>query len=125
MNRKINTDNCNGLCNVCKMNCIFALCVERKYDIVRLQETFWNNDFIEKVKRDQTIWEGGIFYSNGENNRQGVTILIKTKFKMYFFKQKEKMVDTCILLLKVKQKINIWIFIIYMFQNSVNEMCIF
>jgi exonuclease III len=68
------------------MNCIFALYVEQKYDIVCLQETFWNNDFIEKVKRDQTIWEGGIFYSNGENNRQEVTILIKTKFKMYFLK---------------------------------------
>ena len=95
MNRKINTEcifiifmmaiinfisfNCNDLSNINKVNCIFALCVERKYDIVCLQETFWNNDFIEKVERDQTIWEGEIFYSNGDNNRQGVAISIGKK----------------------------------------------
>jgi exonuclease III len=77
--------NCNGLSNINKVNCIFALCVERKYDIVCLQETFWNNDFIEKFERDQTIWEGENFYSNGDNNRQGVAISISKKFKNVFF----------------------------------------
>ena len=76
--------NCNGLSDLKKLNCIFALCNERHYDIVCLQETFWSDDFIEKVKKDKVLWNGEIFYSNGIGNRQGVAIMINSKFKNIF-----------------------------------------
>ena len=41
--------NCNGLCDDRKINCILSLCNERSYDIVCLQETFWNNGLAEKI----------------------------------------------------------------------------
>ena len=76
--------NCNGLSDLKKLNCIFALCNDRRYDIVCLQETFWNETFIERVRRDKVLWNGDIFYSNGSNNRQGVAIMIGNKFKGLF-----------------------------------------
>lgn len=76
--------NCNGLCDSNKRNCIFSLCNERFYDIICLQETFWNDLFVERIKRDKTIWDGDIFYSNSGNNRQGVAILVSKKLKNIF-----------------------------------------
>ena len=76
--------NCNGLSDVKKLSCIFALCNERKYDVVCLQETFWNDIFIERIRRDNSLWDGEIFYSNGMNNRQGVAVLICKKLKGLF-----------------------------------------
>ena len=76
--------NCNGLCDMKKMNCIFSLCKERYYDVVCLQETFWNNALVEKIKRDKVLWDGEIFYSNDEINRKGVAILISKRLKNIF-----------------------------------------
>lgn len=76
--------NCNGLCDSNKRNCIFSLCNDRFYDIICLQETFWNDLFVERIKRDKTIWDGDIFYSNSGNNRQGVAILVSKKLKNIF-----------------------------------------
>ena len=76
--------NCNGLNDVRKLNCIFSLCNESFYDIICLQETFWCDTFIERIKRDKSVWEGEILYSNGINNRQGVAIMISKRFKNVF-----------------------------------------
>ncbi|CAC5415426.1 unnamed protein product [Mytilus coruscus] len=76
--------NCNGLCDSNKWNCIFSLCNDRFYDIICLQETFWNDLFVERIKRDTTIWDGDIFYSNSGNNRQGVVTLVSKKLKKIF-----------------------------------------
>ena len=38
-----------------------------------MQETFWDDKFIENYKH---LWEGTIFYNNYKNNRRGVAILI-------------------------------------------------
>ncbi|CAC5397720.1 unnamed protein product [Mytilus coruscus] len=76
--------NCNGLCDSNKRNCIFSLCNDRYYDIICLQETFWNDLFVERIKRDKTIWDGDVFYSNSGNNRQGVAILVSKKLKNIF-----------------------------------------
>ena len=76
--------NCNGLSDIKKMNCIFSLCSERCYDIVCLQETFWNDNLIDKIKKDKILWNGEIFYSNGVNNRQGVAIMISNRYKHIF-----------------------------------------
>ena len=42
--------NCNGLSDMKKLNCIFALCKENYYDVVCLQETFWYDSLVEKIK---------------------------------------------------------------------------
>ncbi|CAC5382434.1 unnamed protein product [Mytilus coruscus] len=76
--------NCNGLCDSNKRNCIFSLCNDRFYDIICLQETFWNDLFVERIKRDKTIWDGDIFYCNSGNNRQGVAILVSKKLENIF-----------------------------------------
>ena len=78
--------NCNGLCDSNKRNCIFSMCNDRFYDIICLQETFWNDLFVKRNKRDKTIWDGDIFYSNSGNNRQGVAILVSKKLKKHFFR---------------------------------------
>ena len=41
--------------------------------ITFLQETFWDDKFIENYKH---LWEVTIFYNNYNNNRRGVAILI-------------------------------------------------
>lgn len=75
--------NCNGLCDINKMNCMFALFTERKYDIVCLQETFWSDLIVKNIK-EKCMWDGDIFYSNSDINRQGVAILISKKLKNIF-----------------------------------------
>ena len=76
--------NCNGLSDMKKLNCIFALCKENYYDVVCLQETFWYDSLVEKIKKDTVLWDGDIFYSNDDNHRRGVAILISKRFKNTF-----------------------------------------
>jgi hypothetical protein len=42
-----------------------------------LQETFWDNDYVEGI---EDMYEGKIYTSNGINSRQGVNIV-----KLIFF----------------------------------------
>ena len=44
-----------------------------KYDIVFLQETHWTEDLQTTIQHN---WDGGIYFSNGTENAQGVAILI-------------------------------------------------
>lgn len=70
--------NCNGLSDIFKLQKVFSNFEEKKIDIVFLQETFWTGTFIYQV-RDK--WNGSVFYSNGNNGRQGVAILLSSNFK--------------------------------------------
>ena len=67
--------NCNGLRNHEKRNELFTYLKKNRYDIVLLQETFWD-DSIEKIAMRE--WDGEIISSNClDINRRGVTILIR------------------------------------------------
>lgn len=70
--------NCNGLKSINNFEKCMSLIDDRKFGIVFLQETFWNDDYIEGIKH---LYDGDIYYSNGLNNRQGVAILVKNCFK--------------------------------------------
>ena len=66
--------NVNGLRDIDKMNSVFTTIKHKHASITFLQETFWDNDFIERYKH---LWEGKIYYNNCPNkNRRGVAILI-------------------------------------------------
>ena len=64
--------------DVHKFQKLCSLCEENHYDIVALQETFWDKQFFEDHKY---IWSGEVFASFSENNRQGVAFLVSGKFK--------------------------------------------
>ena len=70
--------NINGLRDVDKFRQLCAYCEENHFDIVALQETFWDDKFFQDHKN---IWSGKILTSYGENARQGVAFLIKNKFR--------------------------------------------
>ncbi|CAC5388115.1 unnamed protein product [Mytilus coruscus] len=72
--------NVNGLLDVAKFTKLCAICSENRYDIVALQETFWNPDFIVENKKH---WNGEIFFSCSDTNRQGVAFLVSPKYKNY------------------------------------------
>ena len=53
---------------------MFAAIKSRHANITFLQETFWNDNIIERYKH---LWEGKIIYNNcPTKNRRGVAILI-------------------------------------------------
>lgn len=70
--------NCNGLCNVDKMKKIFSLFVEKKYDMIGLQETHWKDEFIDMYKH---LWNGEIIYNNYDSSARGVAFLIRNDLK--------------------------------------------
>ena len=66
--------NVNGLMDIDKLNLVFAGIKSKHANITFLQETFWDDNFIERYKH---LWEGKIFYNNcPHKNRRGVAILI-------------------------------------------------
>ena len=69
--------NCNGLRNVSKLQNVFSHFQLNKFDIICLQETFWNDDFVNSTVKFN--WDGDIFYSNfnGEHFSKGVAILFR------------------------------------------------
>ena len=70
--------NVNGLRDVNKFKQVCAFCEENCYDIVALQETFWDFNFIENYKK---LWSGEIISSFSDKARQGVAFLVSQKFK--------------------------------------------
>ncbi|CAC5361461.1 unnamed protein product [Mytilus coruscus] len=72
--------NVNGLLDVAKFTKLCAICSENRYDIVALQETFRKPDFIVENKKH---WNGEIFFSCSDTNRQGVAFLVSPKYKNY------------------------------------------
>lgn len=74
----IATFNVNGLRDVGKAREIFSLFQNISLDIICLQETFWDNEFVEQYIQD--MWPGEIFYNNCEDSpRKGVAILLSKK----------------------------------------------
>jgi exonuclease III len=69
--------NCNGLRNVSKLKKVFSHFQLNKFDIICLQETFWNDVFVNSTVKFN--WDGDIFYSNfnGEYFSKGVAILFR------------------------------------------------
>ena len=69
--------NCNGLRSTPKLKNVFTLFKIRKYDIICLQETFWDQSFVDNFVKH--YWDGDIFYSNftGKNHSKGVAILFR------------------------------------------------
>ena len=66
--------NVNGLRDIDKLNSVFAAIKSRYANIIFLQETLWDDNFIERYKH---LWEGKIIYNNCPlKNRRGVAILI-------------------------------------------------
>ena len=66
--------NVRGLSNLKKRRSVFTWCKNRKGDIVFIQETHCSKECQNKWKSE---WGGKVFFSNGESNARGVSILIK------------------------------------------------
>lgn len=72
--------NVNGLRNRDKVKAVFGLLTDWRCDYCLLQETFWDNEFVEEIKH---LWDGVIFHSNNENRHSGVAILVNKTMKNY------------------------------------------
>lgn len=67
--------NANGLRDVNKIKSLFITCDIYKWDVLCLQETFWDDAFMNTVKK---LWDGDIIYNNYELcNRKGVAIIVR------------------------------------------------
>lgn len=85
--------NANGLRNIEKLKGVFSTCDIYKWDILCIQETFWDDEFIAQI---QKLWNGKIYYNNyGVQNRKGVAILVKkdttVKFKNALYGDKGRL----------------------------------
>ena len=70
--------NINGLRDIDKFQRFSKYCSENYFDIVAIQETFWDNSIISSIEK---FWEGKIYFSCGDNLRQGVAFLISNRVK--------------------------------------------
>lgn len=71
----IATFNANGMRDLSKVKDIFGLFKSLKLNIICLQETFWDDSFINDYVEE--LWEGSIYFANCETkHRAGVAILI-------------------------------------------------
>jgi len=70
--------NINGLRKVEKLKYVFSTIQQANIGITFLQETFWDDEFIENYKH---LWNGHILYNNyNVTNRRGVALLISRNF---------------------------------------------
>jgi hypothetical protein len=70
--------NCNGLKNVDNFQNFVSALYEKNISFTMLQETFWDNDYVEGI---EDMYEGKIYTSNGINSRQGVAIMVNNLYK--------------------------------------------
>ena len=70
--------NVNGLRDVNKFHRLCVYFEENHFDVIALQETFWDEQFVHD---HSNIWQGKIFASFSGNARQGVAFLVNNKFK--------------------------------------------
>ncbi|KAJ8028516.1 hypothetical protein HOLleu_30774 [Holothuria leucospilota] len=67
--------NCNGLVTKNRRDELFTYCIREKFDIVLLQETFWDKSVHQKAAKE---WPGQIFSSFYNIDRsKGVSVLIR------------------------------------------------
>lgn len=78
---KIASLNTNGLRNCDKCDKIFGFLQVWNYDVILLQETFWDDNLALYFTGK---WDGDIYFSNFDNNRRGVAILVKNDIKHKF-----------------------------------------
>ena len=70
--------NVNGLRDLQKMDSVFSIVKNTYANVIFLQETFWDDNFIETYKHK---WDGSLYYNNCRNgNRKGVAILFTKNF---------------------------------------------
>lgn len=63
-----------------KMIFTCSLFVEKKFDVIRLQEKHWKDEFIDRYKH---LWKGEINYNNNDSSARGVVFLIRNDLKEY------------------------------------------
>ena len=70
--------NVNGLRDLRKMQEVFTTVKNCHSSLCFLQETFWDNQFIERYKH---LWDGDIIFNNcPHENRKGVALLVSKHF---------------------------------------------
>ncbi|CAC5397692.1 unnamed protein product [Mytilus coruscus] len=81
--------NCNGLRCVNNFQNFVSVIGDKKISIVLLQETFWDNNYVDSIKH---LYQGKITCNNGLNCRQGVAVLANNycKDKIQFVYSDEK-----------------------------------
>ena len=70
--------NCNGLKNVINFENFISIIHDRKFSMVLLQETFWDDAYVNSVKH---LYEGDIYCSNSLHDRRGVAVLVNNYLK--------------------------------------------
>lgn len=70
--------NCNGLRDKSKLVNMFSSFSLKKFDIICLQETFWDDYFVDSFVNFK--WDGDIYLSNADNFRKGVAVLFNKNF---------------------------------------------
>ncbi|CAC5382027.1 unnamed protein product [Mytilus coruscus] len=70
--------NCNGLKNVINFENFISIIHDRKFSMVLLQETFWDDAYVNSVKH---LYEGDIYCSNSLHGRRGVAVLVNNYLK--------------------------------------------
>ena len=70
--------NINGLRDVEKFQKFAKYCSENYFDIVGVQETFWDNEFISNIEK---FWEGKMYVSCSDTQRQGVAFMVSNRVK--------------------------------------------
>ncbi|XP_055955434.1 exodeoxyribonuclease-like [Patella vulgata] len=71
--------NVNGFRDLLKIKNIYAYLNSFNYDIVCIQDTFWDDEFIRSFA---DLWDGPCFFNNFQDNkRRGVAILFKNTYK--------------------------------------------
>ena len=70
--------NVNGLRDVSKFQRLCSFFDENCFDVVAIQETFWDEDFIAD---HSNMWKGKIISACSNNARQGVAFLVNKKYQ--------------------------------------------
>ena len=71
------SNNCNGLTCIDKIKKYNSVIENRRLHILSLQETFWDDENVEQVKREINCQ---LFFNNGINKRKGVAIFVNKKY---------------------------------------------
>ncbi|CAC5370164.1 E3.1.11.2 [Mytilus coruscus] len=70
--------NVNGLRDSNKFQKLCKYCSENYFDVVGIQETFWDDDIVHDFEK---YWDGEILYSCSNIARQGVAFLVSNRVK--------------------------------------------
>ncbi|KAK6165442.1 hypothetical protein SNE40_022369 [Patella caerulea] len=74
---KVATINVNGLTNVNKFSNLIANFQSESLDFVCVQETHWDDNFINSYKH---LWSGDIYFSNSKHGFKGCALFVSKKY---------------------------------------------